>query len=214
MYRSWKTLLISEESDLRSVERIRKLHTARSHVSLLVIIAFVLAGILSLLVAIALAATKGYLPGILMLVMAALCFLAAKLFQKERAIDPIRNFLKNPDAFEFAKAEIVSATYNPSDTRRNSRMLVQGEGKTPDGTPILFFESFSADIWPFVNAGDEENLKKGDDQYDQKGKKRTLPVPIYVIYQKRSGLNPSRAGVTAALIGIDKNQVIPRGGKT
>ncbi|MDG0815204.1 hypothetical protein [Bdellovibrio svalbardensis] len=170
---------------------------------------------------------QGYFSSIIMIVMAALCFFAASLFLKERNLDPLRNFLRNPDDFEFVKGEIVSATYNANENRRNSRMLIEGVGKTLSGEPLLFFESFAPDIWPFLNEGENERLKPGDDQYDLKGKKRTLPVPIYVIYQKRSNLQSNSVGVAAALVGIDKDLIepiestlrrrrswLPRGGKT
>lgn len=199
MYRSWKTLLIDNENDLRSSERIRKLQWARNSIALIfVIIGFTLAGIACIGIAFLLIkAAQAYLWSLFMLLMSAVFFWGANQFLKERKIDPIRNYLRNPQNFEFIKGELVSATYQYNDNnRRNSRMMVEGQAKTSDGVSLLFYEDFDPSIWPFVEKGAEKHLKAGDDWFELKGLRKTLPIQVYVLYQKHEQ--------HAVLIGIDR----------
>lgn len=172
---------ITNDEELRSPERIRKLARERAHVSYLTVIAFVIMGTLCFGVAVMLLMTRGFLPSVIMIMMTATCFLAAKLFHRETQIDPVRNFLKRPEEFEFTTCLLTSAHWHyDSHNRRGTRMVVRGEGQTLQNEPLLFFENFAPDIWDFSQDG--EYFK---------------PVRVHVIYHKRHR--------HAALVGIDKN---------
>jgi membrane protein implicated in regulation of membrane protease activity len=175
MYRAWDSLIIEKEADVMSVERIRRLKKARAAVSYFVVAGFILGAVAALGFTFSLVLAQLYLPGLCVLFLAASLFFAAYLFNRERLLDPIRNFLMNPKGFEALKGQLITATYNSSENRRNSRMLVEGEVTSSDGKKILFFESFSPDAW---------------------GEQRALPLPVYVLYDRRSR--------QAALLGIDR----------
>lgn len=198
MYRSWKTLLIDNEVDLRSNERIHKLLWARNSIALILAIsgfflgAIVCIGIAFLLIKVA----HAYLWSFFMLVMSALFFWVARQFLHERNMDPLRNYLRDPENFEFIKGELVSATYQYDDKRRNSRMMVKGQSQTPEGMPLVFFEYFDPSIWPFIEKGAEANLRPGDDWFELKGQRKTLPIKVYVLYHKHKQ--------HAALVGVDR----------
>lgn len=163
---------------------------------MLAVVGFSFAGIASLsLAAILIEAIDSYFWAILISAIGAVLFWGANLFGKERKIDPFRNFLTNPEHFEFVEGQLVSASYSYNGNSRNSRMIVKGEAKTKEEAPLLFFEFFDPNIWPFVEAGEEDNLTPGDDWYELRGQRKTLPVPIYVLYHKKTN--------QASMVGID-----------
>jgi len=62
-----------------------------------------------------------------------------------------------------------------------------------------FIEEFQPSLWSkyFTDKNEEQNLRKGDDWYSEKGKRIPLPVPVWVLHNK-SNIQ------YGTLIGIDK----------
>lgn len=198
MYRTWKPLIIQSESDLHSSERIHELYKERSRGSILIILTFVFCALMSLALAVFLIiAIKAYLWSLFMFIMSGIFLWVAKQFHLNRVSDPILHYLHSPEDFIFTKGELISATLTSAGERRSNRkMLVEGKGKTLEGEELLFFETFSPDIWPFTNPGEEENLRPGDDWYSEKGKRKSLPITVHIIYEKKT--------LDSVMIGIDQ----------
>jgi len=202
MYRTWKPFIIHSESDLHSSERIHELYKERSRGSIFIIIAFAFCVLMCLAVAVLLIVSiQAYLWSLFMFVMSAVFLWACKQFHLARISDPILHYLHSPEDFIFTKGELISASFTTSGERRmNRQMLVEGKGKTLEGKELLFFETFSPDIWPFINPGEEENLRPGDDWYSEKGKRKSLPITVHIIYEKKT--------LDSAMIGIDQHALL------
>lgn len=210
MYTSWKHLLVKDEHSLRDPVRLGKLPRARGSISVLVILGFALAALISFSLAIffiilgvrrELDDLKSYGSALALIALGASFVLAVKLFWQERNLDPIRCYLLKPEEFEFAEGHLTSFSYSAGDHHGKGRILVEGKVFAKSGEELLAIEKFSPRIWPFTTTEDEEQLKKGDDWHDLKGKRVQLPVKAYFIYEKA---DPT----LAALVGIDEELII------
>jgi hypothetical protein len=206
MYHSWKALLVNNEQDLYSMDRILKLYRERNSISLFFVILFFIVGALALAAAIYMAYTEAYIRSFFMIPVSAIFFWSSVLFYNERKKDPVQNFVHKPKGFDFLEGRILSATCSFNEKRSTKKMIVKGIVKTKEGESISFHEAFDAKIWPFVdensessntdmakNFGTEEDLEAEE----IKDKRIKLPIPVYVLYQKSTS--------NAAMIGIDKN---------
>lgn len=209
MYTSWKHLLVKNDLALRDIKRLKKLPAARGTVSILVILGFALGALISLGLTVFfvelgingdLEPLKAYGSALAMLALAASFVLAVKLFWQDRNLDLVRNYLLRPLDFEFIEGTLHSASYSPGNNRRNGRMIVEGKATTKSGQELLAIEQFSPRIWPFTTAEADAQLQKDDDWYDLKGKRLTLPVKVYFIYEKK---DPT----LAVLVGIDEDLI-------
>lgn len=207
MYTTWKHLLYSDDLNLRDLHRVQKVHRSRRHVPLFAILGFLLGGFISLsftwLLVIAaidmnFLGVGVFIGGFMCILTGTSCLWAAWQFWKERKIDPILGYLKHPENYDFAKADIVEANYQSGNSKGLCRMLVKGQGRTANGKSILFFETFSSRIWKFIDPKSEKNLKKDDDWYDQKGQRPHLPIHVMAIYDIR---DPRKS----ALVGVQKD---------
>ncbi|WP_413289172.1 hypothetical protein [Bdellovibrio sp. HCB337] len=209
MYTSWQHLIVHNETELHDKRRIKKLIRASGTIGYFGVLAFAVAGIASLIFA-GFFIFQGveyqsykvsmFAASVVMIALASLFFVGTRMFLQEVKINPLRNFAQNPNDFEFVEGTLESSTYVPGQSRRQDHMVVVGKAYSSTGAELYVREQFSTRIWNFINNGAEESLKKGDDWYDQKGKRKTLPVPAYFIY-------PKRDPTVAALVGIDAKYI-------
>lgn len=169
------------------------------------LIGFAIAGIISVIVAIFMLWLAITVPnerlsfaaaGILMCFLAIGFFIAVRLFRQEIALNPIRQYLKDPSGFEFIQGEMVSGDYSSGGSKGGRKIIVQIQGKDSSGKELLAIEFFSPSAWPFTTQDAEDSLQEGDDWYDMKGKRRILPVKVHLLHHPK---------FTTALVGIDKN---------
>lgn len=188
MYKSFTIFSVADERALRDPVRIRALGRARHAGTLAGVIMLATGGLGCL----ALGAGGVYLKltaaspqpkeawtmmgigfgfGAMMLLMAA-------AFYRERALCPLAGYLRSPQRYDFVKGRLVEATYISDGSRSSRKMLVRGSY----GDKGLFIEEFDPDAWSdAVAERGEENLKPGDDRYDQKGRRVRLPIDVWVL---------------------------------
>jgi hypothetical protein len=209
MYHSWQHLIIQNENGLQDPGRIRKLSRSDGRVGWMSIVSFVLAGLISVLVAILLfyqalesqeKQMSFILSGIAMIVLAGAFGVGAWLFQKEISTNLLRGFLKTPDEFIFVQGQLEDCHYHAGEKRRHDRIIVEGSATGPFGERLLIYEEFSPEIWNFTTPEAEKDLQKSSDWYDKKGLRRLLPVPAYFICKKH---RPS----TATLVAINQEYI-------
>ncbi|UXR65495.1 hypothetical protein EZJ49_04410 [Bdellovibrio bacteriovorus] len=137
---------------------------------------------------------------VMMLIMAAAFVFAARVFHRARKTDVLRNFLLHPEDFVFVPGTLKDFSYVAGDNRKLSRYHVQGEAQGPGGESLFVSEFFDSYIWPFTTKAQDQQLRKGDDWYDMKGKRATLPVPAHFLCP---AMNPE----IAILVGIDHDLI-------
>ncbi|WP_408097500.1 hypothetical protein ACJVC5_00915 [Peredibacter sp. HCB2-198] len=125
------------------------------------------------------------------LILGLLFFYFSQLLIKETRLHPIRQYLKDPTGFEFIRGEIVESHYIPTG---KGRIVAQIKGDNG----LVGVEHFHPSIWAFTTAEAEASLKEGDDWYDMKGKRRLLPVPVYILHKK---------GLPGVMVGIEQNLI-------
>ncbi|WP_415062535.1 hypothetical protein [Bdellovibrio sp.] len=209
MYTSWKALAVNNESEIQSSSRLKKVLWAKDGMLLPVIIMFMLASLLSLFLGgfffyLSVTHYLGWGAGLgttlVMIVMAILFAVGARLFHRERKMDLIRNYLLRPQDFEFVTGtlESFSYSYDSGGGVHRGRILVKGMARDSLGNELLALEQFSSRVWPFTTGELDQQIQEGDDWYSLKGKRQTLPIKAYFLCEKR---NPR----VAALVGIDKH---------
>lgn len=213
MYTSWQHLIIHNETELHDKHRIHKLVRASGAIGYIGLAAFAIAGIASLIFA-GFFIYQGvqyqsyqismFAASVVMIALAALFFVGTKMFFLEIRMNPLRNYIQHPDDFEFVRGTLESSTYVSGQSRRQDHYVVVGKAHSRKGADLFVQEQFSTRIWNFTTSNAEKSLKKGDDWYDQKGQRRTLPVPAYFICEKN---DPQ----VAALVGIDAEYVSDKG---
>ena len=212
MYSSWQHLIIKNETQLQDIKRIRKLIWSSGTVGWLGVIGFALAGIASLLFAGSFIyigmSTETYnltmfAVAVLMTALAALFFVGTNYFTQEIKINLIRNFVKNPQAFDFIEGTLVSAGYVSNGSKRQNHYVVVGKAISKEGVELLAQEQFASRIWHFTTREDDEQLKEGDDWFDLKGKRPYLPIPAYFICLKK---DPK----FAALVAVDEKYLLAK----
>ncbi|XGC79811.1 hypothetical protein ACES2L_10765 [Bdellovibrio bacteriovorus] len=205
MHNSWKHLAIQSDKELRDFRRLEKLNLSSALGLWIAAIGFGIAGVASFLSGLwmlyltakrELPWTTGLGVGLGLLAFDGVAFFFIHMVIKERSLNLISQYLKNPQHFEFVEGELISANYSRSDNRRNNKFLVEGKG-TYQGHEFIALEHVSSYIWPFVDAKEDEQIEEGDDWYDLKGKRVRLPVKAYFLLDKRT---PNRA----TLVAIDK----------
>ena len=124
-----------------------------------------------------------------------ICYVMAKMFLKEIIISDILGYIKHPQQYIISEGQIVKAEYIPGGGSSKGRMIVHGTFNDKG----MFIEEFQPSLWSkyFTDKNEEQNLRKGDDWYSEKGKRIPLPVPVFVLHNKSS----IQYGT---LIGIDK----------
>lgn len=209
MHRSWQHLIIQNETGLQDPARIRKLSRADGRVGWIAFMGFMAAGLVSVLLAIFLIYQSFQfqekflsllLSGLFILIIGGAFFIGAKIFLQEMNLNPLRNFLKNPENYLFVTGELQDCHYLSGQTRRQDVIIVEGFAIGPEGKRLAVREEFSPQIWNFTTPQAERSLQKGSDWYDMKGKRRLLPVPAHFICNK---FGPN----VACLIAIDKDYV-------
>jgi hypothetical protein len=76
---------------------------------------------------------------------------ASKLFFKERRINPLRNYFKDPQKFDFADGEIFDATFQESSKQSKARIFVKGRAKI-QGDWVSFFFYATPSAWQSLEA--------------------------------------------------------------
>lgn len=123
------------------------------------------------------------------------------MFLKYLRFNPLGGYLKNPSDYVFAEGKIERADYISDGKRSTARMVVKGSF----GEKGLFFEDFSPELWSrsVADRGEEEGLKPGDDWHSEKGKRMKLPLPAWILYDRKTPGAGVLAGIpaeTAALL--------------
>ena len=199
MYRSWENLIIRNESELKDHKRLRKLLSVGDW---LAVLGFNLAGFVSVstglfMVGVAMEKEPGRLPllggAAAILILGFLFFYFAQLMIKEVRLHPIRQYLKDPSGFEFIRGEIVDSHYTRAN-KGKGRIVAQIKGENG----LIGVEHFHPSIWSFTTVEAEASLKEGDDWYAMKGKRRLLPVPVYILH---------KIGLPGVMIGIEQNLI-------
>lgn len=207
MYRTWKYLVVKNEQDLKNRVRLKKLARHRGLPGFVMIFVFSTCALISLGLAgffAAMAYThklpmwSSVVSALAMLLLTGAFVFGARVFLRERQMDVLRKILRHPDRGSFVTGKLTSFNYVAGDSRKFSRYFVEGEAEGPEGQPLFVGEFFDADIWPFTTEEDDRQIQKGDDWYDLKGKRRTLPVPAYFICEAKD----PKIGV---LVGIDQS---------
>ncbi|MNL55547.1 hypothetical protein D3C87_1789690 [compost metagenome] len=104
---------------------------------------------------------------------------------RERDLDHLLQFGKNPQDFDFVEGQLESYTYGAREGSNRGRITAQGKAFTKEGKELFVLEFFSPDIWNFVEASEDEALKEGDDWYDMKGKRPRLPLRGFFLCEKK-----------------------------
>lgn len=199
MYRSWDNLSIQNESELKDHKRLKKLLNTGDW---LAVLGFNLAGFVSVstgffMVGVAMEKEPGRLQllggAAAILILGFLFFYFAQVLIKEVRLHPIRQYLKDPAGFEFIRGEIVDSHFTPA-SKGKGRIVAQIKGENG----LVGFEHFHPSIWSFTTVEAEASLKEGDDWYDMKGKRRLLPVPVYILHKK---------GLPGVMVGIEQNLI-------
>lgn len=209
MYKTWKYLAVKNEQELKDSMRLQKLALHRGTPGWLLIGVFSLCALASILICgffIFLVQRDemhwwaGYGSALMMLLMAAAFVFAARVFHRARETDILRNFLLHPQEYVFTKGILKEFSYVAGDNRKMSRYHVQGEAQGPGGESLFVSEFFDSYIWPFTTQEQDRQIRKGDDWYDLKGKRATLPISAYFLYPRK---NPQ----VAILVGIDHDLI-------
>lgn len=206
MYRTWKYLAVKNEQDLQSRDRLLKLARHRGLPGFLMIFVFGACALISLGLAgfFAMMVQSGGLPmwssvgsALAMVLLAGTFVFGARVFLRERRLDVLRKILRDPESGSFVVGQLTSFNYVAGDSHKFSRYFVEGQAEGPAGQTLFVGEFFDARIWPFTTEEGDRQIQKGDDWYDLKGKRRTLPVPAYFICEKK---DPK----IAVMVGIDQ----------
>lgn len=211
MYKSFEDLAVKDDADLRDASRLRRLYRKNNYGLYIAAIGSTAAGLgLAGLAVWAFARrfsgepmpAEVFRP--LFGVGAAgggLCLWMGWMFTKYLRFNPLGGYLKNPSDYVFAEGKIERADYISDGKRSTARMAVKGSF----GEKGLFFEDFSPELWSrsVADKGEEEGLKPGDDWHSEKGKRMKLPLPAWVLYDRKTPGVGVLAGIpaeTAALL--------------
>ncbi|WPU64510.1 hypothetical protein [Peredibacter starrii] len=184
MYRSWKNLIIQNESELKDQARIKKLLSVGDWPAVL---GFNLAGFVAVstglfMIGVAMEKEPGRMPLFAgagaVLILGFLFFYFAQVLVKEVRLHPIRQYLKDPTGFEFIRGEIVACHYIPGG---KGCVVAQIQG----GKDLVGHEHFHPSIWTFASSETDTS-------------RRPLPVPVYILHKK---------GLPGVMIGIEQNLV-------
>ena len=211
MYISFEDLAVKDDADLRDPARVRRLYRKNNYGLYIAAIGCSAAGLgLAGLAAWACVYKPGGKPmppevfrslfglgagGGLM------CLWMGWTFFKYLRSNQLGGYLKDPSGYVFAEGKMEEADYISDGNRSGDRMLVKGSF----GEKGIFLEEFSPSVWSrgVADRGEEEGLKPGDDWHSEKGKRIKLPLPAWVLYDRKTpgvGVLAGLPSETAALL--------------
>lgn len=213
MYKSFEDLAVKDDADLRDPARVRRLYWKNNY-GLYIAAIFCSAaglGLAGLAVwALVWKFTGRPMPADVFRPLfgvgaagGGMCLWMGWMFSKALRSNPLGGYLKDPSGYVFAEGRIERADYLSDGNRSGARMFVKGSF----GEKGLFFEDFSPQAWSrsVADRGEEEGLKPGDDWHSEKGKRVKLPLPAWVLYDRKTPGVGVLAGIpaeTAALLAV------------
>lgn len=210
MHKTWKYLAVKNEQELKDYLRLQKLALHRGTPGWIMIWFFSVCALIcvvggaffvSLVQEGGLHWWSGYGSALMMLLLAAVFVFAARVFHRARKSDILRGYLLHPNDYAFIKGTLKEFSYMTGDNRSMSRYHVQGEAEGPGRVTLFVSEFFDSSIWPFTTPEQDRQILEGDDWYDLKGKRATLPISAYFLCRKN---NPK----VAILVGVDHDVIV------
>lgn len=208
MYKSFESLSVTDDSDLRDPARLRRLYWSDNYGLYIASGGTALTGLALLALAVWSVHYQlggGDLPARAFWSIfgtgaggALMCLWMSYMFRKEIRFNPIGAYLKDQASCVFSEGRIEEANYLSDGNRGGDRTMVKGSF----GESGLFYAEFQPALWSRAVAerGEEEGLKPGDDWYSEKGKRAKLPIRVWVIAKRESPRLGVLAGIPAETV--------------